>query len=796
MPLRNNGSGSINALAAALRQCGSRAALDEGKRLHAQLVASNQDSSTFLGNLLVQMYGNCGCMDAAAAAFHSISVPNVYSFSILMSAYAQNGYGSEAVLVFHRMEMEGIRADRVAYVSLLNALCLCSSGKQHGMLLARGKQMESRMTESGILSTTPVLGNALITLYRHCGSMVDAEATFEAMQRRDTISWNAMIAAWLDHGQAAQALHLYQALLRQPDVRPDDTTFASVLSGCCHHLSTGRSVHAALLAARGDVAADVFLSNSLVQMYARCGSVLEARAVFDAMRQRNTVSWNIIIWAYAAQGLGVEALCLLQRMDCERDVVTFINALSACGAGGAAQLEQGRRLHADMVARGLLAASVSATNAVLSMYAKCGDVDAAVEVFERCSCPDRVSWNGIMAAFAGSGHFREALQVMRQMEVEGVALDAAALSCGVAACSGLGGVGGLSQGRALHARIRSCGYEQLPAVGNALLHMYGKCGRIREARLVFDGMEARGVIAWNAMLGAYAQHGHASEALELFRGMSLEMEADEVTVSSVLHACCHAGMLERGCCCFGSMSADYGVAPTAEHLVMVVDLLSRVGKLQDAEELIAHAYQHQLVPGAPDDAVCWRALLGACRLQDSPERGVRAAEKLMALEPADSAAYVLLSTIYSRAGRLEEAASVRRRMDMRGVVKPAGWSAIEVNNKVHEFVSADSCPPELAATLEALAAEMQRAGYVADDPGHGDKERLGSYHSEKLAIAFGIRSTPAGTSLHIVKNLRVCADCHSATKYISRIVGRQIIVRDTYRFHTFDKGTCSCQDFW
>ncbi|EFJ05598.1 hypothetical protein SELMODRAFT_136939 [Selaginella moellendorffii] len=727
MPLRNNGSGSINALAAALRQCGSRAALDEGKRLHAQLVASNQDSSTFLGNLLVQMYGNCGCMDAAAAAFHRISVPNVYSFSILMSAYAQNGYGSEAVLVFHRMEMEGIRADRVAYVALLNALRLCSSGKQHGMLLARGKQIESRMTESGILSTTPVLGNALITLYRHCGSMVDAEATFEAMQRRDTISWNAMIAAWLDHGQAAQALHLYQALLRQPDVRPDDTTFASVLSGCCHHLSTGRSVHAALLAARGDVAADVFLSNSLVQMYARCGSVLEARAVFDAMRQRNTVSWNIIIWA---------------------------------------------------------------------MYAKCGDVDAAVEVFERCSCPDRVSWNGIMAAFAGSGHFREALQVMRQMEVEGVALDAATLSCGVAACSGLGGVGGLGQGRALHARIRSCGYEQLPAVGNALLHMYGKCGRIREARLVFDGMEARGVIAWNAMLGAYAQHGHASEAVELFRGMSLEMEADEVTVSSVLHACCHAGMLERGCCCFGSMSADYGVAPTAEHLVMVVDLLSRVGKLQDAEELITHAYQHQLVPGAPDDAVCWRALLGACRLQGSPDRGVRAAEKLMALEPADSAAYVLLSTIYSRAGRLEEAASVRRRMDMRGVVKPAGWSAIEVNNKVHEFVSADSSPPELAATLEALAAEMQRAGYVPDDPGHGDKERLGSYHSEKLAIAFGIRSTPAGTSLHIVKNLRVCADCHSATKYISRIVGRQIIVRDTYRFHTFDKGTCSCQDFW
>eukprot|EP00249_Psilotum_nudum_P023089 c28744_g7_i1 orf=1-690(+) len=224
---------------------------------------------------------------------------------------------------------------------------------------------------------------------------------------------------------------------------------------------------------------------------------------------------------------------------------------------------------------------------------------------------------------------------------------------------------------------------------------------------------------------------------------------------------------------FASMSKDFGIPPTAEHYGCMIDLLGRAGKLDEAEDLVNKVQFHS-------GAVGWMILLGACRIHGDMERGKRAAERALELDPYNAAPYVVLSNIYSSAGRWDDAAQVRKAMTDRGVKKEAGRSSIDVKNSVHEFVVNDKSHPqteEIYAELERLSWEMEEAGYVPNtklvlhDVEEEQKEHLISYHSEKLAIAFGLISTPSGMPLRVIKNLRVCHDCHTATKFISKIVG-------------------------
>lgn len=266
----------------------------------------------------------------------------------------------------------------------------------------------------------------------------------------------------------------------------------------------------------------------------------------------------------------------------------------------------------------------------------------------------------------------------------------------------------------------------------------------------------------------------------------------------VLSACSHTGLVEKGREYFYSMNRDYGVIPNSKHYTCMVDLLGRAGCLNEAQNLMKN------MPFKPD-AAAWGALLGACRLHGKTDLAEKAAEVIFEMEPENAGMYVLLSNLYAASGRWDDVSKMRLKMRDRGVKKVTGYSWLEVQNKVHTFSVGDTFHPEkdrIYAYLEELEFKLKHDGFVYStklvlhDVGEEEKEHMLRYHSEKLAVAYGILSTPAGRPIRVMKNLRVCEDCHNAIKCISKIVGRLIILRDNNRFHHFSGGSCSCGDYW
>lgn len=266
----------------------------------------------------------------------------------------------------------------------------------------------------------------------------------------------------------------------------------------------------------------------------------------------------------------------------------------------------------------------------------------------------------------------------------------------------------------------------------------------------------------------------------------------------VLSACSHTGLTDRGTEYFHSMNKDYGITPNSKHYACMIDLLGRAGCLEEAQNLIRN------MPFEPD-AATWGALLGASRIHGNMELGEQAAEMVFKMEPHNSGMYVLLSNLYAASGRWVDVSKMRLKMRQIGVQKTPGYSWVEVQNKIHTFTVGDCFHPEkgrIYAFLEELDLKMKHEGYVSStklvlhDVEEEEKKHMLKYHSEKLAVAFGILTMPSGKPIRVMKNLRVCEDCHNAIKHISKIVGRLIILRDSHRFHHFSEGICSCGDYW
>jgi pentatricopeptide repeat protein len=301
------------------------------------------------------------------------------------------------------------------------------------------------------------------------------------------------------------------------------------------------------------------------------------------------------------------------------------------------------------------------------------------------------------------------------------------------------------------------------------------------------------------MISGYSVHGLYGEALKTFESMlETECKPDKVTFVGILSACSNAGLLDRGQAYFKSMVEEYDIEPCAEHYTCMVWLLGRSGHLDKAAKLV-----HE-IPFEPSVMV-WRALLSACVIHNDVELGRISAQRVLEIEPEDEATHVLLSNIYANARRWGNVASIRTSMKRKGIRKEPGLSWIENQGRVHYFSVGDTSHPDtklINGMLEWLNMKARNEGYVPDfssvllDVEDVDKEQRLWVHSERLALAYGLIRTPSISPLRIIKNLRICADCHAAIKLISKIVQRDIIIRDMNRFHHFHEGICSCGDYW
>jgi pentatricopeptide repeat protein len=318
--------------------------------------------------------------------------------------------------------------------------------------------------------------------------------------------------------------------------------------------------------------------------------------------------------------------------------------------------------------------------------------------------------------------------------------------------------------------------------------MYSKCGRILEARKIFDFLKVKDIVSWNAMITGYSHHGMGKQAIEIFDDiLKRGAKPDYISYVAVLSGCSHSGLVQEGKSYFDMMKRVHNISPGLEHFSCMVDLLGRAGHLTEAKDLIDE------MPMKPTAEV-WGALLSACKIHGNNELAELAAKHVFELDSPDSGSYMLMAKIYADAGKSDDSAQIRKLMRDKGIKKNPGYSWMEVNNKLHVFKADDVSHPQVIAIrkkLDELMERIARLGYVRTD-----SPRSEIHHSEKLAVAFGLMSLPAWMPIHIMKNLRICGDCHTVIKLISSVTGREFVIRDAVRFHHFNGGSCSCGDYW
>ncbi|KAF9590454.1 hypothetical protein IFM89_035331 [Coptis chinensis] len=539
--------------------------------------------------------------------------------------------------------------------------------------------------------------------------------------------------------------------------------------------------------------------NVLISGYGKCGDVPGAKRVFDEMGVRDIVSWNSLISCYARNGFAEDAFGVLRDCLVEGvmmpNKVTVLSVLPVIAEYG--YVVWGRCVHAFVVKNGIEVDSVLCS-ALVDMYSKCDCLDMAFQVFESNAFRGNVaSWNPMLAGLVRNERFEEAMDLFRLMQVEKVQPDYVTV---VAVLPAIAYTGALSLGKWIHFYVKKMNVGMNAILGSALVDMYSKCGCIELALEVFAAVEDKSTELWNAMITGLAIHGRGKDALRLFSQMQAEgLKFDDVTISAVLNACSHSGLVDDGLKFFAAIKDVYKMTPNVQHYGCLVDLLGRAGRLKDAKDLICN--NMSIKP----DVIIWKSLLGACKTHGNVEIGEFAAKHLTELLPNDSSSYVLMSSIYDASGRSNDAILTRRKMINEGVRKEPGFSSIESGGVVHKFLVADQSHPrkgEIYLMLDEMIEKLKSRGYVPNkklvlfDLHDKEKEHAIFHHSEKLAIAFGLINSVPGDPLRIVKNLRMCSDCHIFMKLVSDIYDHEIVVRDHNRFHHFMNGKCSCMDYW
>ncbi|KAL6573586.1 hypothetical protein OROHE_002045 [Orobanche hederae] len=732
-----------------LKQCCESRSLKQAKQLHARIIRTLINPETFLLNNLINGYHNLDDIKDARKVFGEMRRPNQFSWNTILSTYSKNGDIAEMLEIFN------------------------------------------------------------------------------LIPSKDGVSWNLIISGYVKCGLTEKALEAYKSMLRHGSENLNRITLSMIIIMLSNKgwLDLGASIHGQVM--KYGFGSYVFVGSPLMDMYAKCGLIAEAKRVFDELPERNlvifntmlmgflrrgmveeaynffdcmiekdSVSWTTMISGLTQNGLYKEALGLFQEMrfkGLNMDQFTFGSVLTACG--GLLAATEGKQIHAYILRTGHKD-NVFVASALLDMYSKCREIKNSERVFRLMENKNIVSWTAMLVAYGQNGYSEEAVWIFCEMQRNGVEPDDFTLGSVISSCANLAS---LEEGAQFHGQSLVSGLISFVTVSNALVTLYAKCGNIEESHLLFDEIKSKDEVSWTALVSGYAKFGKVNETINLFEGMlAYGLKPDGVTFVGVLSACSRAGFVEKGRQYFALMVNKFKVKPILDHYTCMIDLFSRAGNLEEAKKFILE------MPCRPD-TIGWATLLSSSRNCGNTEIGKWAAECLLELDPQNPAGHVLLASIYAAKGQWDEVAKLRKGMRDKGVRKDPGCSWIKYKNKVHIFTADDKSSPlssQIYEELEKMNRKMMEEGYVPDvkcvlhDVKDSEKLRMLNHHSERLAIAFGLIFIPSGLPIKVVKNLRVCDDCHNATKFISKITQREILVRDSVRFHLFKNGKCSCGDFW
>lgn len=541
---------------------------------------------------------------------------------------------------------------------------------------------------------------------------------------------------------------------------------------------------------------DTLTSNMLINMYCKFGVRDDARKVFDEMPEKTVVSWNTIIGSLTQNGNAEEALFMFKEMHREGSIFsefTISGVLCACAAKLA--VIECKQLHSFAI-KVLVESNVFVATALLDVYAKCNFMEDAWRIFDSMTERNDVTWTSMVVGLVRNELYEEALLLFRRSKRAGLDYNQFIVSSAVSACVALAA---LIEGNQVHAVVWKNNFNSNSHVASSLVDLYAKCGMIKEAYLVFFSIDEKNVVLWNTMISGFARHGRTLEAMILFEKMQQGgLSPNELTYISMLSACGHMGLVERGRKYFDMIAKEHNLLPNVFHYSCMVDILGRSGLVHEAKDLI----EKMTFDATPS---MWGSLLASSKVVGNVELAEIAAKHLFEMEPSNAGNHVLLSNTYAAQRRWDNVASTRKLLKDSKVKKERGKSWIEIKDKVHTFMAGERKHPrisEIYMRLDDLLDEMRKLGYKGEndhdfhDIEEIKKQELLKHHSEKLAFTLGLMCLHSGVTIRIMKNLRICGDCHSFMKMASKVTGRKIIVRDNNRFHHFDNGFCSCSEFW
>lgn len=763
-----------------LHHCKNLASANEA---HSIVVQSGYDFDVYVGTNLVQLFTRLNNLPEACRMFNKIEEPNVISWTSVISAHSRLGQEEQGIKIYHKMRECGIEPDGHAVVSVLDA-CANITAIEEGM------QIHEYVVASGLESNVYV-GNALVTMYAWCGSLEEASTAFARAPMQDVITWSALMGGYIQQGYEQGVFELIEKM-QQKGVEPNLVTYVHVLEACSSInavLEPGMLAHACIIENGFDQ--DELLGSALIDMYAKSGLLQEAHKVFDELSRRDIVTWTSLIAGYATQedeGHAQISLQLYERMQLEGvqpNNIAYLSVLKACTI--VATLEYGKKVHQKIVDVGF-EGDIHVSGSIIDMYMKCGRLEDAFYLFDKLATRNVVIWSSLIMGHIELGHGDKALELFCQMQQEGIEPDTASFVCILKACTS---VAALEQGKLFHGNIVKRGFEIDVHVGSTLIHMYSSCGSLDDAVAVFERLQTRNVVIYNALITGYAQNNNFILAYKSFKDMKqFECRPNNVTFLSLLIACSNLILVKEGCYIFKLMRDEHAMVPVLDHYNTIVDIFGHAGLLHESEDLI------ETMP-FKSNMVGWVSLLSSCRTYGNIAVGRRSFRMVVTIEPLNASGYVLMSDIYCHVGLQEHADRMEQLRLSVNAWKVPGRSYIEIDNQVHTFVVGKYTHPrihEIYAKLEEIMKKMRQEGplpYLITKPGKRMRDDLCG-HSEKLAVGLGLISTPKGKTLRILKNLCMCTDCHAVMMFTSRMEERKIVLIDAFCVHEFEDGACTC----
>ncbi|XP_027348421.1 pentatricopeptide repeat-containing protein At5g27110-like [Abrus precatorius] len=679
-----------------LKFCEESGSIKQANCIHGHVLKSgfgDRDLLVFL-NHAAHVYSKCNDYDAARRVFDGMSHRNVFSWTVMIVGSNEHGYYHDGVELFCTMLDHGMSPDGFAFSAVLQSCVGLDS-------IELGETVHAQVVVRGFLMHT-VVGTSLLNMYAKLGYSESSITVFNTMTELNIVSWNAMISGFTSNGLHQQAFDCFINMI-EGGVTPNNFTLISVskASGQLGDIKKCHEVHR--YASKWELDCNTLVGTALIDMYSKCGSMSNARVLFESKFASCLINppWNAMITGYSQAGSHLQALELFTRMcqnDIKPDVYTFCCVFNSIAALKC--LKSLRETHGMALKCGFDAMQTSASNALADAYAKCESLEAGEKVFNRIEEKDIVSWTTMVTAYCQYFQWGKALAIFSQMRNEGFVPNHFTLCSVITAC---GGLCLLEYGQQNHGLICKASLDTETCIESALIDMYAKCGNLTGAKRIFERISNPDTVSWTAIISTYAQHGLVEDALQLFKKMQhSDAKVNDITLLCILFACSHGGMVEEGLKIFHEMEETYNVVPKMEHYACVVDILGRVGQLDEAVEFINR------MPIEPNEMI-WQTLLGACRIHGNAKLGETAAQNIISSRPEQPSTYVLLSNTYIESGQYEDGVTLRDMMKERGIKKEPGYSWISVRGEVHKFYAGDQQHPQkdkIYTMLEALSSNV------------------------------------------------------------------------------------------